>query len=286
MYFGMLISLWTSLFLDQSRKKQKLDLSEASLLWDKPGSTRSIVHCAPYQTPTMENKWPHKSAMKWSVWCLQVTCLKLVQLPPRVTITGQAMQSQPCSSHSSLTPQGWGWGWHEWSPGHLNWAEPGTPCGKTKERKVVMDCNKLVGSETSPLTFITCTGYVQIKSETLRVRQNSYRGSLDQIKVLEKRKPSCRVWYSRCRWGDASLPAGTAGIHPSSLPPSCQGLSQSLQTSLLSLGGLEGGLGSAGSPTAKNNQPLPICDRNRRKHIVKFREGLMAISPNPFVFWH
>lgn len=198
--------------------------------------------------------------------------------------TGHAKPAllQPQLTHTA----GQGWGWHGWSPGHLNWAEPGTPCGKTKERKVVMDCNKLVGSETSPLTSMTCTGYVQIKSETLRVRQNSYRGSLDQIKVLEKRKPSCRVWYSMCRWGDASLPAGTVGIHPSSLPPSCQGLSQSLQTSLLSLGGLEGGLGSAGSPTAKNNQPLPICDRNRRKHIVKFREGLMAISPNPFVFWH
>lgn len=61
----------------------------------------------------------------------------------------------------------------------------------------MMDCKELVGSETSPLTFITCTGYVETKVETLRVRQNSYMGSnlnyfiLNQIKVLEKRKQSC-----------------------------------------------------------------------------------------------
>lgn len=62
------------------------------------------------------------------------------------------------------------------------------------------------------------------------------------------------------------------------------GLSQSLQTSLLSLSGLEGGLGTAGSPTAKNNQPLPRCDRNRRKHIVKFRGGPVGFPQSHLSF--
>lgn len=35
----------------------------------------------------------------------------------------------------------------------------------------MMDCKELVGSETSPLTFITCTGYVETKVESLRVRK-------------------------------------------------------------------------------------------------------------------
>lgn len=99
--------------------------------------------------------------------------------------TGHAKPAllQPQLTHSP----GCSWGWHGWSPGHLNWAKD----WKTKERKVVMDCKELVGSETSLLRFITCTGYVETKVETLRVRQNSYTGSnlnysiLNLIKVLE-----------------------------------------------------------------------------------------------------
>lgn len=94
------------------------------------------------------------------------------------------------------------------------------------------------------------------------------------------------------RRDEASLLAGTAGAHPlltsavQSPAIARHGPAEPAGTSPLSLGGLEVRLGTAGSPTAKNNQHLPICDRNLRKHIVKFREGLTAISPNPFVFWH
>lgn len=195
-----------------------------------------------------------------------MSCLELLQLPPRLITMGDPKPAllQPQLTH---TP-GHGWGWHGWSPGHLHPAKYGTNCGKNMERKVVMDCNELVGSETSLLTFITCTCPVETKNETPRVRQNFLKGSLNQTKVLEKRKPCC--------------PASRYSRNSSLLPPTIlPGLSQSLQTSLLSLGGLEGGLGAA-----KNNQPLPRCDRNRRKHIARFRGRLMAISPNPFVVWH
>lgn len=76
-------------------------------------------------------------------------------------------------------------------------------------------------------------------------------------------------------------------IHGSPEQGQGAGEQAALLQGLLSLAELEVSLERAGSPTAKNNPRLPICDRNLRKHIVKFREGLiMVISPNPFVFWH
>lgn len=73
--------------------------------------------------------------------------------------------------------------------------------GKPGRERLMMDCKEFVGRETSLLTFITCTGYVETKGEAVGVRQNSYKGSdlncsilnsiLNQTKVLEEGKQSC-----------------------------------------------------------------------------------------------
>lgn len=69
-------------------------------------------------------------------------------------------------------------------------------------------------------------------------------------------------------------------------PRSRGGPSRNRQTPLLSLGGLKVVLGTAGSPTAKSNWRLSTCDKNLRKHIARFREGLMAFCTKTFIFWH
>lgn len=69
-------------------------------------------------------------------------------------------------------------------------------------------------------------------------------------------------------------------------PWSQGGPSRNRQTPLLSLGGLKVVLGTVGSPTAKSNWRLSTCDKSLRKHIARFREGLMAFCTKTFIFWH